>query len=107
LVILAGCTVIPGTVKPGAPSYDGADRTSGLVSMTATGAGFITAAARDRYNALVRAYGKRFEVPLTQDAGITPGPVLRAKATWKIDPEHLVKFQIMSRWRRQGVPPDP
>lgn len=97
----SGCTVIPRHVSASQPSFDGGRQDSGFVGFDKDGNGIITGTARNRYNALVKLYGAKFLVPLSEDDGIKPGPVIETRQTWLIDPEHLVKFQTMARWHRE------
>lgn len=76
-------------------SFDGNVQTSGLLGFTADGSGILTPHARDRYNALVQVYGKRFAPALQLDAGVT-----RSGSIYLIDAEHLVKFGTMNLWRK-------
>lgn len=98
-VLLVACanTVVPKPTRDNMASYDGTNQNSGFVGYLPNGAGEITPHARDRYNGLIAVYSKRFLPPLTPDAGLkTHGE------NWEIDPEHLVKFMQMNRWRKTG-----
>jgi hypothetical protein len=86
-------------------SYDGAEQNSGLLGFTTNGQGQVTGAvitphARDRYNALVAAYGARYQPAVKPDDGIVP----TGTNTFRIDAEHLIKFSAMNRWRKQAQP---
>ncbi len=97
--VLAGC----GSVKPIASkeaSWDNGVQDSGLIEFLSDGSGVITAHARDRYNALAKAYGKRFSPRLRPDDGIRPGVVWDRGPTYIIDPEHLQKFMLMNQWSK-------
>ncbi len=95
---LGSCTVTPRTVTDTGASFDGNERTSGFIGYAPDGAGIITARARDRYNALVQAYGARFSPPLKLDGGV----LATATNTFLIDAEHLVDFGVMTGWRKAG-----
>ena len=70
-LVLCGCGTVSQKVnEPPAPSWDGSKQNSGLVadvsaSMT------VTPHWRDRYNALIAAYGSQFKPALMPDEGIT------------------------------------
>jgi hypothetical protein len=105
LAMLTGCTITPVQVRSARPSYDGIHQDSGLIDQGSDGGGFISDQAKARYNALVQTFGKRFTVPLHENEGIDPDPVLiDERRAWRIDPEHLVKFQTMTRWRKEAAP---
>lgn len=98
-LVLVGCTVTPKAIRIGAPSWDGSQQNSGLLGQLDDRSGVITAHGRDRYNALVDVYGSKFVPTVTRDAGVTAF----TNGTWRIDPEHLVKFATMNRWRKQSA----
>lgn len=102
-VLGAGCasTVTPAAIERTANSWDGTNQNSGFIAWTNGGA-LITAHARDRYNALVKIYGGRFQPPLQADAGIDG--TYAANGTYWIDAEHLADFSAMNRWRRGEKP---
>ncbi len=97
-----GCTstVVPRPIEKSAPSFSGAQANSGLVGTNGPGWFVITPAARDRYNGLVKLYGRYYVPPLKRDAGlVTTG------ALYQIDGEHLSKFIQMGYWFSEGKPP--
>lgn len=98
LAVAIGCagTVTPRAAVRGEASWDGTNQNSGVICLTNGGA-LITGHARERYNALVGAYGARFAPALGMDAGIQP--IEGGGAFW-IDAEHLAAWAAMSRWRR-------
>lgn len=99
---LIGCvsTVVPKPTTDKVASWDGTNQNSGFIGFQPDGSGRITPHARDRYNGLVAIYGKHFIPPLVPDAGLKPDG-----ENWIIDPEHLVKFATMNRWRKSGIAP--
>lgn len=96
---LTGCTITPHTVRPGTASFSEGQQNSSIVSFDATGA-ILDAHGRDRYNALIDAYGADFAPALKPDEGLLPNGT-----RWHIDDEHLSKFAQMNLWRRSGVAP--
>ncbi len=98
----AGCknseTVTPRIVRDSTASFDGSVQNSGLIGFDDAGNAILTPHARDRFNALVAVYGKRFAPPLTADYGITP----TATNTFLITKEALVKFGQMNSMRKAG-----
>lgn len=98
-LLLSACTITPHTVRPGTVSFSEGQQNSSIVSFDATGA-ILDAHGRDRYNALIDAYGASFALALKPDEGLTP-----QGARWHIDDEHLSKFAQMNLWRRSGVAP--
>jgi hypothetical protein len=102
-VIGAGCTAptIPDALPTAsAPSFDGAEQNSGVLSSTPAGF-LVTPHLRDRYNALVRRYGADFAPPLQVDAGLTRlGP-----ESWEMSKQAMVNFIEMNAWRRAGLLP--
>lgn len=101
ICLLAGCTVIPKPFEAPTASFDGGEQNSGFLGSLPDHDGVITPHARDRYNELVKTFGTRFQPPLTLDAGVSA----YTNGTFRIDPEHLVKFATMNRWRRERPPP--
>jgi hypothetical protein len=95
-LLLTACTVTPRIVRLPSASFDGGAQNSGFQGFDSDGSGILTAHARERYNGLIRAYGSRFVVPLVVDEGLSARGTV--PETWKIDPEHLVKFERMNRW---------
>ncbi len=98
-------TVVPEKTEAKAPSFDGGAQNSGFegwTTNTQTGAVYatLTSHARDRYNALIQAYGKRFAPPLVKDAGLIP-----TATGWQIDLQHLANFATMNRWKKEAVKP--
>ena len=112
LLLLAGCTVIPETVRDLTPSFDGGAQNSGFYGYDNRGNGYLTPRARDRYNLLIAQFGARYLPPLKADDGISPGvpgevlfdgrKIIGIAPTnaFKIDPEHLVDFREMNRWKK-------
>lgn len=108
-LLFAVCLLLQACVSPtvpaalpaaAAPSFDGAEQNSGVLSSTAAGF-LITPHLRDRYNALVARYGGDFAPPLRQDAGLErQGP-----GTWEMSKQAMVNFLEMNAWRRAGIPP--
>lgn len=98
-LLLSACTITPHTVRPGTASFSEGQQNSSIVSFDSTGA-ILDAHGRDRYNALIDAYGADFAPPLKPDEGLLP-----QGTRWHIDDEHLSKFAQMNLWRRSGVAP--
>ena len=100
LALASGCanTVAPERVNATAPSFDGNEQTSGVISINPNGA-VVTDHFRFRYNALVSTYGKDFTPPLKADAGI----IVITKGRWLIDRQHLAQFLEMNAWHRAGL----
>lgn len=109
LVVLPGCmffrTITPKPIVAEDASFDDGVKNSGFLFFMPDKSGCITEGARERYNALIKIYGKDFLIPLDKDAGIKVGPVIDKKQTYLIDPEHLVKFGQMNQWRKEGRKP--
>jgi hypothetical protein len=98
---LAGCkTVTPDRVASTGASYDGAEANSGILSLEPGGAR-VTPHLRDRYNALVELYGKRFTPPVRRHEGFVRQP----DGTYLIDNQTLERFLTMAEWRRAGIQP--
>lgn len=107
--LLIGCsTVVPDPVRVSAPSWDGTNQNSGLICLTTNGTAIITPHARDRYNALALRYGTNFAPPLQFDSGVREVTCSSngafAGTLYEIDNEHLAKFAIMNRWRKENKP---
>ena len=102
LALASGCsnTVTPDRVTSAAPSFDGNEQTSGVLSINPNGA-VVTDHFRFRYNALVSTYGRDFTPPLKADAGLTAMTAGR----WLIDRQHLSQFLEMNAWHRAGLKP--
>jgi hypothetical protein len=102
LALASGCasTVTPDRVTAAAPSFDGNEQTSGVLSLNANGA-VVTDHFRYRYNALVATYGQDFTPPLKGDAGFTA----ITSSRWLIDRQHLSQFLEMNAWHRAGLKP--
>lgn len=98
--ILSGCTgtVVPRQVRDNVTSWDSTNQNSGFIGYDSAGNGILTPHAYYRYNDLALTYGKKFAPRLGPGAGTQP----TATNTYLIDPEHLVKFATMNRWRKQG-----
>lgn len=102
LIALPGCssTVAPDPVTASQASFDGNEKNSGIVSAHPNGF-VVTAHFVDRYNSLVRIYGRDFTPPLKPDVGI-----LRITAERSlIDRQHLSQFLEMNAWHRAGLKP--
>ena len=99
--ITLSCTVLPEPPHETTPSFDGGAQNSGFLGFDAAGRGILTANARARYNALIATYGARYAPPLTLDAGLTP----TATNTFLIEPQFLVDFREMNRWRKANPNP--
>lgn len=102
LFIAPGCTVRPKVVRNQQASFDGNEQNSGLIGHDSAGNGIITAHARERYNAMIDAYGPLFKPPVRQDDGVRQ----TATNTFLIDGEHLFIFATMNRWRHQNFTPE-
>ena len=101
VLLLPGCTTVtPEQVHASVASYDGTNQNSGVISFTSDGSAIITAHARDRYNALVCVYSKKFLPPLLPDDGLK-----FQSPNWVIDPQHLNYFKAMNRWKKEGLKP--
>lgn len=102
-LISSGCgcttTVIPKTVESSIPSWDGTNQNSGFIGFEGN-SGKITLLARDRYNALIAIYGKRFVPPLTPDYGTQS----HIDGNFIITAEALSKFIQMNRWHKSSSP---
>jgi hypothetical protein len=91
---IGGCTtVLPVSVKPKQASWDQNQQNSGFIGFDQAGNGILTPHARDRYNLLILAYGKRFNPALGVDEGLTA----TATNTFLIDAQHLADFATMNR----------
>lgn len=105
-VLGTGCasTMRPAPVIRQLASWDGTNQNSGFICFTNGGA-LITAHARERYNALVKSYGARFQPALQEDAGIRAVDEKNgSNGIYWIDAEHLADFATMNRWRRGEKP---
>lgn len=101
LALTSGCTstVTPRTVVSSQASWDGTNQNSGFIGFE-NGCGVITPHARDRYNALIEVYGKKFLPPLTYDYGVWP----YSNGNYLITPQALTDFAQMNRWRKSTAP---
>jgi hypothetical protein len=105
LSVVVGCSTLstqPTIIQPisaetETPSYDGAERNSGILS-DAEGGFIVTPHFRDRYNALIRGYGNRFSHPLKKDDGVN-----RRGDVYFIDNQHMVYFLTMNQWFKSGI----
>ncbi len=107
VLVLAACTVTPRNVKDAQPSFDGGQLNSGFLGFTNVYVnnvpgeyGVLSSHAVDRYNALIANYGEKFIPPLKSGDGIFRTAVL--SDIWFIDKQHLVYFETMNRWRKEG-----
>jgi hypothetical protein len=105
MAVLAGCagTVAPKIVSSSQASWDttpsGAQKqNSGILGVDAEGWVIVTPHAKDRYNALVRAYGSRFKPGLEVDHDLLP----TATNTFLMAPVGFEHFAAMLRWDKQG-----
>jgi len=104
ITLLIGCTITPKQVESNSASYDGGEKNSGFIGWTTNNSicyGVITFHAKDRYNSLIKIYGKRFEPPLKENYGI----ILDGRTTstnYYITLEGLSKFSEMNRWRKNN-----
>lgn len=102
LILTGGCfsTVVAPHVDPISPSFDDNQRNSGFIGWYTNVSiyGIITPHARDRYNALIKTYGKKFVPPLKQDYGIQPFTT----NSFLINNEGLSDFLQMNQWRKDG-----
>lgn len=97
LLAASACTVAPVAVKPAAAGFgDDGKQTSGLIAFVEGGA-LIDAGARDRYNALIKLYGRDWQPAIKADHGIT-----RREGLWFITNSALQQFIVMSDWKRMG-----
>lgn len=93
---LCGCTTVtPHMVNSSAYSFDGMNQNSGLIGFVGT-MPEVTPHWRDRYNAMIAVYSKRFLPPLVPDYGLTP----TATNTFLVTPEAYRDFVKMNRWRK-------
>lgn len=100
-IFLTACaTIVPHTVQPDGPSFSAGVRNSSIVKFVSDGA-IIDAHGRDRYNALIVAYGPFFAPALKADDGL----IALSDGTYHIDDEHLSKALQMNLWRRSGQAP--
>jgi hypothetical protein len=106
--IFAGCTgtVAPKQVTATQASFDavpdarGQYQNSGILGFT-NHMVILTPTARDRYNALVKKWGKNFIPAITnQDAGLT----LMGTNRWLMDKDHLDKWATMTAWQVNPPP---
>lgn len=102
VLLCAGCfsTIVPPPVKPIAASYDNGERNSGFygfVTNNGVAYGIISPHARDRYNALIATYGKKFSPRIKEDYGIIDN-----NTNYLITLEGLSDFAIMNQWRKNG-----
>lgn len=97
----AGCvsTITPNVPAARQASWDGNAQNSGFMGFDASGNGILTPHARDRYNALVDAFGSRMQPAVRRDEGI----VATSTNTFLIDAQHLEYFATWQRWLREGV----
>lgn len=98
----SSCTKIPKPISTPTASFDGGVQNSGYIGFYTNATGetwmVITPRKRETYNALIPKYGKEFARPLTvPDEGLTPF----TNGTSLLDLEHVVKLNMMLRWKRQ------
>lgn len=103
VALTSGCTstVTPRTVLSSQASWDGTNQNSGFIGFEGS-AGIITPHARDRYNALIEIYGKKFNPPITFDYGVWP--MGETGGNYIISPQALTYFTQMNRWRKSATP---
>ena len=74
-IFMVGCISFtnpsPSIVVPDEPSFDGNNQNSGVLYQISTGGFIITQSAKDRYDALVKIYGKKFTPELIETTGVT------------------------------------
>lgn len=106
-LLFAGCgTVTPRQVVDPTPSFSGDQRNSGLLGLMPDGRAILDERAVARYNDLAASFGRRFSPPLQPGDGVTPRKWDGDRVTeYLMDQEHLVKFQDMAAWRRDGMTP--
>jgi len=96
LSLCVGCTTVtPHTVNSSAYSFDGTNQNSGVIGFVGEQVE-VTPHWRDRYNAMISVYSKRFLPPLAPDYGLTP----TATNTFLVTPEAYRDFLKMNRWRK-------
>lgn len=108
-----GCTIAPKAVSSFRPTYDASTPfqydpyNSGLLYYDKDGCAVITKNARDRYNLQIQQFQARLKreksVVLTPDAGIFFFIDKYGNGVYKIDPQHLQYFIIMTAWIRSGI----
>jgi hypothetical protein len=90
-------------VRSQGPSFDGADRNSGILGFVTNSSGVfmaVTPHARDRYNAMIDAgLGTNFLPHLSRDYGVSTF----TNGTFLFTPEALVDFGVMNRIRKSGM----
>ena len=90
-------TVTPARVESRAPSYDGAEATSGILAVETSGF-VVTARFRARYNELVARYGAAWSPAIGADYGL----FARDDGTWLATREAIEKALVMIAWARMG-----
>lgn len=112
-VLFSACTVTPSKLKDKVASFDGGVLNSGFLGFTndivppsteVERFGMITPNAYGRYMALAQEYGPRFTPPLSLQGRGTPEyrGDFKGHGYYLIDKQHLVYFQTMNRWRKEG-----
>ena len=96
-----GCTsaIVPKAVASHEASFDGNQQNSGVLEQRVDGF-VVTQNLVDRYNELIKVYGRDYKPALGKMAGATP-----EGANWLIDREHFKKFLEMNAWQRAGLHP--
>ncbi len=94
LCLAEGCfTVVPQTTRSHVPSLDHNAANSGFLFFNADGSGTFTEGAYQRFCWLRDHYGSQLRPPLTDNRGLTPGPV---PGTWIFDAERIDDFQKLT-----------
>lgn len=63
--------------------------------------GIITLETKLRYDDLIKLYGRYYDPKIEKGFGIADF----TNGTFLINPNALVKFQSMNRWKKEGLPP--
>lgn len=100
IACMPACTITPAAIASSQASYDGGDRTSGILA-SVEGGYTVTARFRERYNGLVASYGAAWSPAIGADYGLTA----QFDGTWLCSREAMEKFLVMNAWRRMGRAP--
>lgn len=111
-LVQVGClsTVVPKPVHSEQASFDGVERTSGVVQFSSELGGFIvTDNFVRRYDALVDIYGNTKDsltrLPYFAPALVRRYGVSQTRGMWIITPDAMTKFVRMNQWRKAGRVP--
>lgn len=103
LLLAISCGIIrPRQSLSNQPSFDIGGQTSGLLGRSASGDFIITERARIRFNALADRYGSNvlFQVPVTNDYGISTDGFTNGTQLYFMSKDAMVKFgQMTQLWR--------